>query len=144
MLVTGPFGQVGTELVPELQKLYGRENVVALGHHKVPKEFEGVVERADITDVAALRQLFTKHQFTQIYHLAALLSVTGEQNPHLAWDINLTAFKAILDLSVEFKVQKVFWASSIAVFGPNTPKVNTPQHTTIEPTTMYGVTKYAS
>jgi nucleoside-diphosphate-sugar epimerase len=78
ILVTGPFGQIGTELVPELQARYGRENVVALGHTKIPEGFEGIVERADVTDVAKLREVMEKHQITQVYHLAALLSVTGE------------------------------------------------------------------
>jgi nucleoside-diphosphate-sugar epimerase len=143
ILVTGPFGQIGTELVPALQARYGVQNVVALGHSKVPEGFEGVVERADVTDVGKLREVMEKHQITQVYHLAALLSVTGEQHPHKAWDINLVALKGLFDLCVELKVQKVFWASSMAVFGPTTPKLQTPQHTSIEPTTMYGVTKYA-
>lgn len=143
VLVTGPFGQIGAELVPELQKLHGKENVVSLGHSRIPENFDGVIEKADITDVAKLRELFAKYNFTQVYHLAALLSATGEKNPNLAWDVNLIALKAIFDLCVEFKVKKVFWASSMAVFGPTSPSVNTPQHTSIEPTTMYGVTKYA-
>lgn len=143
VLVTGPFGQVGAELVPELQKIHGKENVVSLGHSRIPEKFDGIIEKADITDVGKLREIFTRHKFTQVYHLAALLSVTGEKNPDLAWDVNLIALKALFDLCVEFKVKKVFWASSMAVFGPTSPNVNTPQHTSIEPTTMYGVTKYA-
>ena len=122
ILVTGPFGQVGTELVPELQKRHGVKNVVVMGHSKVPEHFEGVVERADICDIAAIRDIFIKHSITQVYHLAALLSVTGEQNPNKAWEVNLIAVKNLFDLCVDMKVKKVFWASSMAVFGPTTPK----------------------
>jgi nucleoside-diphosphate-sugar epimerase len=143
ILVTGPFGQIGTELVPELQRIHGKDNVIALGHSKIPSDFEGIVEKADVTNIAALRSIMIKHAITEVYHMAALLSVTGEQYPHLAWDINLIALKGLFDLCVELKVNKVFWASSMAVFGPTTPKINTPQHTSIEPTTMYGVTKYS-
>ena len=80
---------------------------------------------------------------TQVYHLAAVLSAVGENKPDVAWEVNLLAVKTIFDLSVELKVKKVFWASSMAVFGLTTPKDNTPQHTSIEPTTMYGITKYS-
>ncbi len=142
ILVTGPFGQIGTELVPKLQEIYGRENVVALGHKTIPEWFEGVLEHGDVRSAEEMKALVARHKITQIYHLASLLSATGEQNPNLAWDINLNGLKAVLDLAVEFKL-KVFWPSSIAVFGPTTPRENTPQHTIIEPTTMYGVTKLA-
>ena len=117
--------------------------MIALGHSKVPADFKGVLERADITNKEQLKQVMTKHAVTQVYHLAAVLSAVGESKPDLAWEVNLLAVKTILDLSVELKVNKVFWASSMAVFGPTTPKEGTPQHTSIEPTTMYGITKYA-
>lgn len=77
ILVTGPFGQVGAELVPELQRIHGVDNVVALGHSRIPENFSGILEKADVADVSRLRDVFAKHQFTQVYHLAALLSVTG-------------------------------------------------------------------
>ena len=78
ILVTGPFGQIGAELLPELQKLHGKENVIALGHHKIPQNFEGVLEKADILDYSRLKEIFLAHKITQVYHLAALLSVMGE------------------------------------------------------------------
>lgn len=90
-----------------------------------------MIEKADITDAVRLREVFQKHNFTQVYHLAAMLSVGGEQNPQKCWEVNLGALKIVLDLCVEFKVSRVFWASSMAVFGPTTPKVGTPQHTSI-------------
>lgn len=85
ILVTGPFGQVGAELVPELQRIHGTENVIALGHSRIPESFTGVIEKADVADITRLKEIFTKYQFTQVYHLAALLSVTGEQHPDKAW-----------------------------------------------------------
>lgn len=140
ILVTGPFGQIGVELVPELQKLYGEENVIALGHSNIPKEYKGLLEKGDVTNKEQLKEIIKKHGITEVYHLAAVLSVVGENNPELAWNVNLIAVKVVLDLAVEFKL-KVFWASSMAAFGDTTPKVNTPQHTITEPITMYGVAK---
>ncbi len=142
ILVIGPFGQIGTELFPELQKLYGDDNVVALGHKNIPKDFSGIIEKGDIREKDILKTIITKYKITQIYHLASLLSAVGEKNPQLAWDVNMGGLKNILDLAVEFNL-KLFWPSSIAVFGPTTPRENTPQHTSCEPTTMYGVTKFA-
>lgn len=112
-----------------------------MGHKYIPASYDGPLEKADITDISALRSILARHGITQIYHLAALLSIAGEKNPHLTWNVNLDSLKGILDLCVEMKIQKVFWASSIATFGPTSPKVNTPQNTIIEPVTMYGVTK---
>jgi nucleoside-diphosphate-sugar epimerase len=142
VLVTGPFGQIGSDLVPELQKLHGRENVVALGHRNIPDDFDGLLERGSVTDPESMKALFEKHRFTQVYHLASLLSAVGEEKPQLAWEVNMTGLKVFLDLCVEYGT-RIFWASSIAVFGPTTPRENTPQHTILEPTTMYGVTKLA-
>lgn len=142
ILVTGAFGLVGTELVLELQKQYGQENIVAVGHSKIPQNFQGVVEQADVRDAAKIEELITKHSIDTVYHLAGLLSVGSEKDPNLAWEVNLNGLKMILDKAVEHKL-KVFWPSSIAAFGPTTPKQNTPQHTILEPTTMYGVNKVA-
>ncbi len=142
ILVTGPFGQIGSDLVPELQNKYGKENVVALGHRTIPDDYDGLLEKADVRDKEALESIIKKHGITQVYHLASLLSAVGEKRPHLAWDVNMNGLKILLDLAVEHNL-KVFWASSIAVFGPTTPRENTPQHTILEPTTMYGVTKLA-
>ncbi len=140
ILVTGAFGQIGTELVEALQKKYGTENIVALGHHNIPADFKGLLEKGSTEDKEFIDTLMKKHKITQIYHLASILSATGEKNPQLAWDVNVTSLKNILDLAVAHKA-KVLLPSSIAVFGPTTPRKNTPQHTMMEPTTMYGVTK---
>jgi nucleoside-diphosphate-sugar epimerase len=142
ILVTGAFGQIGSELVPALQQKYGMDNVVALGHHNVPDDFKGIVEKAEITDKARMEELFKKYQFDTVFHLVSLLSAKGEVDPSLTWDVNMNGLKHVLDFAVEYKL-KVFWPSSIAAFGPTTPRENTPQRTVLEPTTMYGVTKVA-
>ncbi|MFH1827544.1 MAG: NAD-dependent epimerase/dehydratase family protein, partial [bacterium] len=139
ILVTGAFGQIGTELTPTLQKKYGKENVVALGHKNIPEKFDGVVERADINDENKLKGLVEKYDITEIYHLVSLLSVGGEANPDLCWQVNMGGLKKILDL-VRHNELRLFWPSSIAAFGPTTPK-DAPQSTILEPTTIYGVTK---
>jgi len=140
ILVTGPFGQIGSELVPELQKRYGKENVVALGHRHIPEDYEGVLEKGDVRNKEEMEEVIKKHEITQVYHLASLLSAVGEKRPHLAWDVNVNGLKTFLDLGVEHDL-KMFWASSIAVFGPTSPLQDTPQHTILEPVTIYGVTK---
>src|SRR5258706_2701696 len=142
ILVTGAFGQIGSELVPVLQKKHGKDSVISLGHSNIPKNFDGIVEKTSIEDVASLKAIIEKHKITTIYHLVSLLSAKGEVDPSLTWKINMGGLKEILDIAVEKKIQ-VFWPSSIAAFGPTTPRDNTPQHTVLEPTTMYGVTKVA-
>lgn len=142
ILVTGAFGQIGTELVPALERTSGVEKVVALGHATLPEDFEGTVEKGDATDRATLERIISSHEIDTVFHLVSLLSATGEAQPHKAWEVNMTSLKHVLDLAVEHKL-RVFWPSSIAAFGPTTPRVNTPQHTVLEPTTMYGVTKVA-
>jgi nucleoside-diphosphate-sugar epimerase len=142
VLVTGAFGQIGSELVPALQEKYGRDNVVAMGNKTIPEDFDGVLEIADARDKDAISSIIKKYNINTICHLVSLLSVKGEIDPSVTWDINMNGLKNILDLGVEFKLQ-IFWPSSIAAFGPSTPRENTPQHTVLEPTTIYGVTKYA-
>jgi nucleoside-diphosphate-sugar epimerase len=142
ILVTGAFGQIGSELVPALQKEYGKDNIIAVGHHNIPKDFDGIVESVEITDSQAVTALFKKHDIGTIYHMVSLLSAKGEIDPTLTWNVNMGGLKTVLDLAVEHKL-KVFWPSSIAAFGPTTPRVQTPQRTILEPTTMYGVTKVA-
>jgi nucleoside-diphosphate-sugar epimerase len=142
ILVTGAFGQIGSELVPALQKKYGRDNVVALGHSHIPVDFQGVVEKIDIREPEALKALVQKYNIDTVYHLVSILSAKGEKDPDLTWQTNLGGLKTILDLAREFNLQ-VFWPSTIAAFGPTTPKIGTPQETVMEPTTMYGVTKLA-
>ena len=140
ILVTGPFGQIGSELVPELQERHGKENVVALGHRHIPDDYEGVLETGDVRNKEEMEEIIEKHDITQVYHLASLLSAIGEKKPNLAWDVNMEGLKVFLDLAVEHDM-RMFWASSIAVFGPTSPQHNTPQRTILEPVTMYGVTK---
>lgn len=142
ILVTGAFGQIGTELVPALQKKYGEDNVVALGHLTIPSDFKGILEKADILETEKIKNIIQKHNIGTVYHLVSILSAKGEENPQLTWKVNMEGLKTILDFSVQYKL-RVFWPSSIAVFGPTTPQDNTPQRTVLEPATMYGVTKLA-
>lgn len=142
ILVTGAFGLVGTDLVEALQKKLGKDGVVAQGHSKIPSSFDGVLVQADVRQKEALEKVITDHDVGTIYHLAGLLSAGGEKNPQLAWDVNVNGLKNVLDLGVKHRL-KIFWPSSIAAFGPTTPKQNTPQHTVLEPTSMYGVNKVA-
>ncbi|MFP4001970.1 MAG: NAD-dependent epimerase/dehydratase family protein, partial [Thermoplasmata archaeon] len=128
IFVTGAFGQIGSELVPELKDRYGKENVVALCHTEKPEDYDGPLEQGDVRDEEFMESLWDKYDFDEVYHLASLLSATGEKEPDLAWDVNMDGLKNILDLAREHD-NRVFWASSIAVFGPNTPVNNTPQHT---------------
>lgn len=142
ILVTGAFGQIGSELVPALQKKLGMNNVIALGNKNVPEGFKGILEIADIREKEKIETIIKKYNINTVYHLVSLLSVKGEIEPSVTWDINMNGLKTILDLGVKYNLQ-IFWPSSIAAFGPSTPRVDTPQHTVLEPTTIYGVTKYA-
>ena len=142
VLVTGAFGLVGSELVPALQKELGVDSVVALARQTVDPNFKGILEKGDVTDVNLLSSLIDKYQINEVYHLAGLLSAGGEKDPQRAWDVNVNGLRSVLDLAKE-KNLRVFWPSSIAAFGPSTPKENVPQHTSLEPTSMYGVTKVA-
>ncbi len=141
ILVTGAFGQIGSELVLALQQKYGKENIIAMDIN-IPDNFDGVSEKFDILDKDRLIACINHYHVQEIYHLVSLLSARGEQDPNLTWKINIDGLKSILDIAVKNKL-KVFWPSSIAVFGPTTPRNNTPQKTILEPTTMYGVTKVA-
>ncbi len=140
ILVTGAFGLVGSDLVPALQKKFGSSHVFALGNKTIPKEFKGQLVKGDVRDMASLEKIIKKHSITDVYHLAGLLSVGGEKNPDLAWDVNINGLRNVLELARDYKL-RVFWPSSIAAFGPTTPKKMTPQHTVLEPTTIYGATK---
>ncbi|KKS95982.1 MAG: NAD-dependent epimerase/dehydratase [Candidatus Gottesmanbacteria bacterium GW2011_GWA2_43_14] len=141
ILVTGAFGLVGSDLVVELGRKYGHDNVVLLAH-ETKRQVDFPLEKGDVRDKSTLAKIIKKYNVGQIYHLAGLLSVGGEKNPPLAWDININGLRNVLDLAVNHKC-RLFWPSSIAVFGPTTPRDKTPQHTVLEPTTMYGVTKLA-
>jgi len=140
ILVTGAFGLVGSDLVAELQSKHGTDKVIALGRSTIDSNFQGILEQGDVRDYAAMEALVKKYDVGVIYHLAGLLSVGGEKQPDLAWDVNVNGLKNILDLAKDHQLQ-VFWPSSIAAFGPTTPKQNVPQNTSLEPTTIYGVSK---
>lgn len=145
ILVLGSNGQIGTELVAALRKVYHNDNVVACDIRRPDYELKnsGPFEFVNVLDKDILKEIFQKYKPTQVYLLAALLSATGEQNPKLAWDLNMNGLLNVLDLALAFKTAKVYWPSSIAVFGPNSPKVNTPQYCTMDPNTVYGISKLA-
>jgi nucleoside-diphosphate-sugar epimerase len=141
-IVIGAFGQIGSELVPTLQKYFGKENVVALGHSFIAQDFDGIAEKASVLEPKKIATIIDKYKITTLINFASFLSVKSENDPEGAFQTNLLGLKNTLDIAKE-KNLKVFWPSSIAVFGPTTPKENTPQDTIIEPTTMYGLTKRA-
>jgi nucleoside-diphosphate-sugar epimerase len=146
IMVTGATGQIGSELVLELRKKHGGEKVIAVGHSRKPSEklsTSGPYETLDVTDKTNIQKIITKYDIDTIYHLAALLSATGEQNPQLAWNVNMNSLYHILEIAREQNLTRIFWPSSIAVFGPTAPRTNTPQNTILIPGTMYGVTKVA-
>ncbi len=145
VLVTGSAGQIGSELVPLLRARLGREQVVAGVHHQGQAHNlgDGPQTLLDVTDRSAVEQTVKEHSVHTVYHLGAVLSAVGESNPELAWEVNMQGLKNVLDACVAAGVARVFWPSSIAVFGPDAPRVNTPQNAPLNPTTMYGVTKVA-
>lgn len=140
ILITGAFGLVGSDLLLALQKKYGKENIVCLANKTIPANFDGILERGDVRNKDDIESIIKKHDIGTVYHLAGILSAGSEKNPQLAWEVNYLSVKHMLDLAVDYKF-KLFWPSSIAAFGPTTPKINTPQHTVLEPSIMYGVNK---
>jgi len=144
-VVIGSNGQIGTELVTELRKSYGDGNVIACDIRRPDYDIKnaGPFEFVNVLEKDILKQLFQKYKPTQVYLLAALLSATGEQNPKLAWDLNMNGLLNVLDLALEYKTARVYWPSSIAVFGPNSPKDQTPQYCVMDPNTVYGISKLA-
>lgn len=144
ILVTGATGQIGSELTVELREKFGGSNVVAAGHKRTPRDAlvkSGPYEVLEATDKSALASIAAKYDIDTIYHLASILSAFGEQNPQLAWEVNMGGLYNILELARERKGTRIFWPSSIAVFGPEAPRVNTPQNSIMIPTTIYGVGK---
>jgi nucleoside-diphosphate-sugar epimerase len=145
ILVIGCAGQIGSELTLELRKIYGDANVVATDIKPAEKEITegGPFEILDVLDTHRLFGTVSRNKITQIYHLAAILSGNAEKKPIASWHINMESLLNVLELSRELSLSKVFWPSSIAVFGPTTPRVDTPQFTVMEPNTVYGISKLA-
>ena len=142
ILVTGALGQIGSELSTALKKIYGEKNVITSDLHSsnIKDEFQPY-ETLNILDKQALATVIKKHEITTIYHLAAILSATGEKNPQLCFDVNIIGLYNVLEVARELKIKQIICPSSIAVFGPETPRENTPQQTVILPKTMYGLSK---
>jgi len=145
ILVIGACGQIGVELTLELRKLYGGANVIASDLRAENELLKGTgpYVSLDVMNKEMLHVQVIRQNITQIYLLAAILSATGEKNPHLAWSLNTTSLLNVLEIAKDENVHKVYWPSSIAVFGPTSPKINCPQQTVIEPITVYGISKYA-
>ena len=145
ILVIGASGQIGVELTIALRKIYGNNNVIAsdLREENELLRGSGPYVSLDVMNKEMLHVQVIRQGITQIYLLAAILSATGEKNPNLAWNLNMQGLLNVLDIAREEKLSKVYWPSSIAVFGPTSPKINCPQKTVIEPSTVYGISKYA-
>ena len=145
ILVIGASGQIGVELTLALRKIYGNANVVASDLREENELLKGTgpYVSLDVMNKEMLHVQVIRQNITQVYLLAAILSATGEKNPNLAWNLNMQSLLNVLDIAKEEKIYKVYWPSSIAVFGPTSPKINCPQQTIIEPSTVYGISKYA-
>jgi nucleoside-diphosphate-sugar epimerase len=145
LLVIGAGGQLGSELTKALVNTHGSDAVIATDFQESVKSKFAYCrfQTLDVLDKDAIANLIQEEKITQVYHLAAILSANGEKNPVQAWDINMRGLLNVLELAKEFKLDKVFWPSSIAVFGPNSPKANAPQDAFKNPTTVYGISKLA-
>lgn len=145
ILIIGACGQIGSELTLKLRELYGTDNVIASDIRKGEQDVfkTGPFEIVDAMNYEQVEALVDKYKVDEVYLMAALLSATAEKNPAFAWDLNMNSLFHVLNLAKEGKVKKIFWPSSIAVFGPTTPKHDTPQYTVMEPSTVYGISKQA-
>ena len=145
ILIIGACGQLGTELTVKLRELKGTDSVIASDLRKKPIELiaDGRYEQLDIMNKEAFHIILEKNEINQVYHLAAVLSAKGEQNPHFAWQLNMDSLLTVLEAGKDKLLNKIYWPSSIAVFGPETPKENTPQNTVMNPDTVYGISKLA-
>ena len=143
ILIIGACGQIGTELTTKLRAIHGNNNVIAsdINTRKLDLVNSGPFEIIDAKNFNAIKDCCKNHNIDTIYLMAALLSATGEKYPMEAWDLNMNSLFHVLNLAKGGQIKKIFWPSSIAVFGPTTPRKNTPQHTICEPTTVYGITK---
>lgn len=140
ILIIGANGQIGSVLTQSLMRLYGAENVIASDIRKV-ENHEGIFEQLDVLDTKRLHEIIDNYQINQIYHLAAILSAKGESMPMQAWNFNMNSFFNVIEAAKEKSIDKVFFPSSIAAFGPTTPKYDTPQQTIMIPETVYGISK---
>jgi nucleoside-diphosphate-sugar epimerase len=145
ILILGACGQIGTELTLALRDKYGTDQIVAsdIRRSDLAELQDGSFEILDASDADALRAVCEQYKVHTVYHLVAMLSATGEKFPMKAWDLNMQSLLHVLELAREGVIQKIFWPSSIAVFGPTTPKNHTPQQTNMEPSTVYGISKLA-
>ena len=143
ILIIGACGQIGSELTYKLREIHGDDNVIAsdISYNNLDVVNSGIFEIVDAQDYASILICVEKHKIDTIYLMAAMLSATGEKYPMKAWDLNMNSLFHLLNLAKAKYISKIFWPSSIAVFGPTTPKENTPQHTVMEPSTVYGITK---
>jgi len=144
ILITGACGQLGSELTAELRSIHGNDHVIASDVSEPnPLMGEGPFEHLDVLDRPRIESIIDQYKIDTIYHLAALLSATAEKNIRLAWDLNMGGLLKILDIAKKKSLEKVFWPSSIAVFGPDAPKISTPQTAACNPVTVYGISKLA-
>ena len=144
ILITGACGQLGSELTLKLREKHGKENIIASDVRDPEGDLaDGPFEKLDVMDRKAMLAIVNKYQITQIYHLAAILSAKGENNPQFAWQLNMESLLNVLEIAKDNKLDRIYWPSSIAVFGPNTPRQNTPQNTIMDPNTVYGISKLA-
>lgn len=143
ILIIGACGQIGTELTHKLREMFGVENVIASDIRKLNNDVvnDGIFEVVNALDFNQIEHIVEKYHIEEVYLMAALLSATAEKNPAFAWDLNMNSLFHVLNLAKAKKIKKIFWPSSIAVFGPTTPKHNTPQYTIMEPSTVYGISK---
>ena len=143
LLIIGACGQIGTELTQNLRSIYGKDAVIASDIREGSKELmkSGPFELVNAMDYDTILHVIEKYNVNEVYLMAAMLSATGEKFPEKAWELNMTSLFNVLNLAKEGKIKKLFWPSSIAVFGPTTPKENTPQETVMEPSTVYGISK---
>ncbi len=144
ILVTGAMGQLGTELIPALQNIFGESNVISTDiRSNGENTISGPYTLLNVIDKNALSEIIRQHKITHIYHLAAILSAKAEHNPTQAWDINMTGLSNVLEAARDMHIKKIYWPSSIGIFGHDTPKINTPQFTVMNPSTVYGISKLA-
>ncbi len=145
ILILGACGQIGIELTQKLREIYGDKNVIASDIREGSPEMmeSGIFEILDATDKKGILEVIQKYKVTEVYLMAAMLSATAEKHPQKGWDLNMTSLLGVLELAKEKYLKKVYWPSSMAVFGVTSPKINTPQQTIMEPSTVYGISKVA-